>query len=267
VTPAALGALPGRLAALPQKTTLLHNQSGAGKGRNVQAAFEHIVKAGECAIIATQDCDVTSFRRADLARLCYAVAHPQLRYQFAKAYYSRVTDRLYGRVSRLFLAPLLHAIVRVAGHQPLVDFLISFRYPLAGEVALTRELAASLPVSSGWGLEIGQLCEVFRRADPREVCQVDGGTGYDHKHQPAATALAAMAGEIACELFAQLAIEGLANDAAFRGAVATAYRSESMHALRRSWGLAFINDLPCDIPAEAALLATFAHQLRAAPTD
>ena len=40
---------------------------------------------------------------------------------------------------------------------------------------MTRELAAALPVSSGWGLEIGQLCEVFRRADPREVCQVDGG--------------------------------------------------------------------------------------------
>ena len=124
-------------------------------------------------------------------------------------YYSRVTDRLYGRVSRLFLAPLLHAIVRVAGHQPLVDFLLSFRYPLAGEVALTRELAATLPASSGWGLEIGQLCEVFRRVDPREVCQVDGGAGYDHKHQPAATALAGMAAEIARELFAQLAAEGL----------------------------------------------------------
>ena len=73
-------------------------------------------------------------------------------------YYSRVTDRLYGRVSRLFLAPLLHALLRVAGHQPLLDFLLSFRYPLAGEVALTRELATTLPASSGWGLEIGSVC-------------------------------------------------------------------------------------------------------------
>ena len=43
-----------------------------------------------------------------------------------------------------------------AGHIPLVDFLLSFRYPLAGEVAMTRELAASLRPSAGWGLEIGQ---------------------------------------------------------------------------------------------------------------
>jgi glucosyl-3-phosphoglycerate synthase len=265
VAPAVLKTLMGRLATLPQKTTLLPNEprggETAGKGHNVRAAFEHLARAGECEIIATQDCDVASFRRADLARLCYAVAHPQLGYRFAKMYYSRVTDRLYGRVSRLFLAPLLHAIVRVAGHLPLVDFLLSFRYPLAGEVALTRELAAELPLSPGWGLEIGQLCELFRRVDPREVCQVGGGTGYDHKHQPAATALANMSAEIARELFAQLATEGLPNDAAFHAAVAAAYRREAAHALRRSANLALINGLPFDGSAEREMLATFALHL------
>lgn len=265
VTPAVCDALPARLAGLPQKTLLLRNDTRpgecAGKGANVRAAFAHLAGVGECEIFVTQDCDVASFRRADLARLCYAVAHPQLGYRFAKMYYSRVTDRLYGRVSRLFLAPLLHALVRVAGHQPLVDFLLSFRYPLAGEVALTRELAAALPTSSGWGLEIGQLCEVFRRVDPREVCQVDGGPGYDHKHQPAATALADMAAEIACELFAQLAAEGLPGDATFRAAVATAYRREAAHALRRSASLALINALPFDESAERAIVETFASRL------
>lgn len=264
VAPAVRAALPERLEVLPQKVTLLDNTGEpAGKGRNVRAAFAHLARAGECAIIATQDCDVASFRRVDLARLCYAVAHPQLGYRFAKMYYSRVTDRLYGRVSRLFLAPLLHAVVRVAGHLPLVDFLLSFRYPLAGEVALTRELAMELPVSSGWGLEIGQLCEVFRRVDPREVCQVDGGTGYDHKHQPAATALAGMAAEIARELFIQLAAEGLPNDTAFRAAIAAAYRREADHALRRSANLALINGLPFDETAEREMLAGFARQLEA----
>lgn len=267
VAPAALDSLPARLTALPQKTTLLHNEpresEPAGKGRNVRIAFQHLARAGKCEIIATQDCDVASFRRIDLARLCYAVAHPRIGYRFAKMYYSRVTDRLYGRVSRLFLAPLLHAVVRVAGHLPLVDFLLSFRYPLAGEVALTRELATELPVSSGWGLEIGQLCEVFRRVDPREVCQVDGGTGYDHKHQPAATALAKMAAEIARELFTQLAAEGLPNDAAFHAAIASAYRREAAHALRRSASLALINGLPFDEAAEQEMLASFAQQLDA----
>ena len=265
VAPDVRETLPARLSILPQKITLLHNDpSGAdhaGKGRNVRAGFEHLLGEATCQIIATQDCDVASFRREDLARLCYAVAHPDLGYRFAKMYYSRVTDRLYGRVSRLFLAPLLHAIVRVAGHQPLIDFLLSFRYPLAGEVALTRNLAANLPVSSGWGLEIGQLCEVFRRVDPREVCQVDGGAGYDHKHQPAASALADMAAEIARELFAQLAAEGLPTDPAFHAAVAEAYHREAAHALRRSASLARINGLPFDESAETAIVDSFATRL------
>lgn len=255
-------ALSMRLAGLPQKVTLLVNEPSphGGKGANVRAAFAHL-GAGDCEIFVTQDCDVASFRRVDLARLCYAVAHPQLHYRFAKMYYSRVTDRLYGRVSRLFLAPLLHAIVRVAGHQPLADFLLSFRYPLAGEVALTRELAATLPASSGWGLEIGQLCEVFRRVDPREICQVDGGPRYDHKHQPATTALADMASEIARELFSQLAVEGLPDDANFHSAVAIAYRREAAHALHRSASLALINALPFDEPAERAIVQSFAARL------
>jgi glucosyl-3-phosphoglycerate synthase len=259
-----------RFAALPQRVTFLWNDRPgthppvlAGKGGNTAAAFAHLVARAECEIVATQDCDVASFRRVDLARLCYAVAHPQLGYRFAKMYYSRVTDRLYGRVSRLFLAPLLHAVVRVGGHVPLVDFLLSFRYPLAGEIAMTRELAGSLRLHGGWGLEIGQLCEVFRHVDPRDVCQVDGGAGYDHKHQPAATALAEMAGEIARELFAQLAAEGLRGDAAFRAELARTYRLEAAHALRRSASLALINGLPFDEPAERAIVESFADRLGA----
>jgi glucosyl-3-phosphoglycerate synthase len=265
VEPAVFAALPQRLAALPQELTLLQNDElhgePSGKGANVRAAFKHLAGRGECEIFVTQDCDVATFRGTDLARLCYAVAHPQLGYRFAKMYYSRVTDRLYGRVSRLFVTPLLHAVVRVAGHQPLVDFLLSFRYLLAGEIAITRELAAALPVSPGWGLEIGQLCEVFRRADPREVCQVDGGPGYDHKHQPAATALAEMAAEIARELFLQLAAEGLPGDAPFRTAVTAAYRREAAHALHRSASLALINALPFDARAEREIVDTFAQRL------
>ena len=259
-TEEAVAAALSLLDAVPQPHRILHvDQSGSsaarpGKGANLHAAFAQT----NADLIATQDCDVASFRRADLARLCYAVAHPGLGYRFAKAYYSRVTDRLYGRVSRLFLAPLLHAVVRVAGHHPLVDFLLSFRYPLAGEVVLTRELAAQLPLASGWNVELSHLCEVFRRVDPRAVCQVEGSPGYDHKHQPATTALAGMAAEIARELFAQLTLEGLTLD---RSALAHAYRREATHALRRSAALAQINALPFDAGAEREIVETFAAQL------
>ncbi len=246
---------------LPMRRTFLRNDGASGKGENVAAALRHLFAGGTCEIIATLDCDVASFRRADLARLCFAVAHPRLGYRFAKMYYSRVTDRLYGRVSRLFLAPLLQAFLRVAGHQPLLDFLLSFRYPLSGECAFTRETAAALHPAPGWGLEIGQLCEIFRLLDPREVCQVDGGTGYDHKHQPAATALADMAEEIAAELFRQCGLEGMPSDVTFRRAIATAYRREADLALARSASLAVINQIPFDDEAERAIAGAFAARL------
>jgi glucosyl-3-phosphoglycerate synthase len=266
--PGGLNAARARFLALPQPVDILDNDHSpeglpSGKGTNVWLAFRALAARGDACVVATQDCDVASFRRADLARLCFAVVHPELNYSFAKMYYSRVTDRLYGRVSRLFFAPLLHALIRIAGHQPLVDFLLSFRYPLAGEIALTLDLAASLPHHAGWTVELGHLCDVFRRVDPREVCQVDGGTGYDHKHQPAASALADMASEIAGELFLQLAAEGLSVDASFRRAIALAYRKESAHALRRSSSLARINALPFEEGTERDIVGAFAARLDA----
>ncbi|MES2570319.1 MAG: glycosyl transferase, partial [Verrucomicrobiota bacterium] len=232
-----------------------------GKGLNVWSALGVICREARSKIVVLQDCDVASFRRGVLARLCYACAHPQLDYAFAKMYYSRATDRLYGRVSRLFFAPLLHAIVRMVGHHPLIDFLLSFRYPLAGECAFRCEVAECLPLESGWGLETGMLCEAFRHIDPRQVCQVAGGGAYDHKHQSATGGLAVMSGEIARTLFIHLAREGL--DSAFHSSVTDAYRREALVAVRRSANLALINGLPFDEPGERAIVELFAAQLSA----
>jgi glucosyl-3-phosphoglycerate synthase len=256
---------------LPQPVRLLWNDGpgtgellerfSPGKGLNVWVALGLLCEEAQTEIIALQDCDVTSFRRSTLARLCYACAHPQLAYSLAKMFYSRATDRLYGRVSRLFFAPLLHAIVRLHGHQPLIEFLLSFRYPLAGECALTRELASQLPLNNGWGLETGMLCELFRHVDPRQVAQVDGGSGYDHKHQPAAGALETMSAEIARTLFVHLAGEGLALNAEFLATVTAAYRREATLAVRRSANLALINGLSFDQEVELGIVERFAAQL------
>lgn len=264
VRPSGRAEVEALFAEMPQPVRILWNDdapAAGGKGFNVWRAFQLLGEEAQAEIIVTQDCDVVSFRRGTLARLCFACAHPQLGYQFAKMYYSRATDRLYGRVSRLFLTPLLHALTRIAGHLPLVDFLLSFRYPLAGECALTRTLAAELPLSSGWGLEIGMLCEVFRRLDPRDVCQVDGGGGYDHRHQPAVTALAPMCGEIARSLFAQLATEGIGSEPAWRQTLVAAYRREAALAVRRSASLAVINGLPFDKSAESEIIDSFTSAL------
>ena len=211
----------------------------------------------------TQDCDVASFRREGLARLCLPCVHPRLGFTFARMYYSRVTDRLYGRVSRLFFAPLLQALGRVAGHGPLLDFLLSFRYPLAGESALTLALARELPAAPGWGLETAMLCEVFRHAEPGHLCQVEGEAGYDHRHQPALAAggLVSMCGEIARTLLAQFAAEGCRIDVGFRAALRSAFARESALALRRSEALALMNGLPFNPDEESAIVCGFAGAL------
>jgi glucosyl-3-phosphoglycerate synthase len=255
-------------APLPQETRILwqtdagagegklDGSSATGKGQNVAAGFKLLCEEGRCEVLASQDCDVVSFQRRDLARLCYAVAHPAMGFRFAKAYYSRATDRLYGRVTRLFFAPLLHAWVRTAGHLPLLSFLLSFRYPLAGEIALTRELAATLPIAPGWTLELATLCEVFRGVDPRDVCQVDGGRGYDHKHQPATEGLVTMAREIAQELHRQLEVDSPATKE-LRALIPQAYSREADLAARRSAALARINQLSFDENAERELAREF----------
>ncbi len=236
-------------------------QLPTGKGLNVWAAMGLLFARGAGGVFALQDCDVLSFQRASLARLCFPVADPALEFDFAKMYYSRVTDRLYGRVSRLFLAPLLHALIRVAGHHPLLDFLQAFRYPLAGECAIRSSLASQLPIHNGWALEIGMLSGVFRQIEPTRVCQVDGGSGYDHKHQPASGNLSRMCVQIGTALLHQLATEGCTVDAAFLHSVARALQRECTEAVRRSSALARINGIPNSSGSEELVAASFSNCL------
>ncbi len=238
-----------------------------GKGLNVWVAAGIVALEERSELILTQDCDVTSFRRVSLARLAYACAHPKLNFGFAKMYYPRVTDRLYGRVTRLFLSPLLQALVRTAGHHPLLDFLLSFRYPLAGECAIRRTVIESLPMHPGWGLEIGLLCELFRKVDPREICQVDGGSDYDHKHQPVTAGLEGMCSEIAETLLEQLASEGVLVSDSLRQAVVGAYQREGSLAVQRSAALALINGVPFDEGEEGENVRIFGNCLTRLPSS
>lgn len=239
-----------------------------GKGFNAWAAFGLVFAEGKSELIVTQDCDVASFRREMLARLCFAGLQPEMAYDYSKMYYSRVTDRIYGRVSRLFLTPLLHALVRVIGHHPLLDFLLSFRYPLSGEYALHRDLAGAVSLRGDWGLEIGLLCEVFRATEPNRVCQVDGGGNYDHKHQPldadAGGGLYKMSKEITRALLDHLEGEGVSVLDGFLPAVQSSYRRESREALRRYKNLALMNNLPFDPEAEQQAVESFSKALEEA---
>ena len=71
----------------------------------------------------------------------------------------------------------------VLGPNPLLEFLDSFRYPLAGECAMTTDLARSTRIPSDWGLEVGMLAEVYRNCSLKRICQVELVENYDHKHR------------------------------------------------------------------------------------
>lgn len=237
-----------------------HSAFRPGKGANVWASIGLLLRERQVRSFLLADADVTTFRREMLARLAFALVDPRLGYAFAKSYYPRVSDRIYGRVSRLFVAPLLEALVRTSGHLPMLDYLRAFRYPLAGECGMGLDLAERLPVEAGWGLEVGMLCELFREIDPREVCQVDAGVRYDHKHQPLGDGergLVGMCAEVAQTLLRYLTAEGLKLGAGFEEALLLNYAQEGREALRRSAALAAMNGLHYDGESEQAALTAF----------
>jgi len=65
-----------------------------GKGRAAWIAYGYVLAREESEVIALHDCDVLTYNRELLARLCYPVANPNMGYEFCKGYYPRVTDRL-----------------------------------------------------------------------------------------------------------------------------------------------------------------------------
>ena len=132
----------------------------AGKGFACWIAYGLVLAEARCHVMAVHDCDITTYDRELLARLCYPVVHPSLGFEFAKGYYARVTDRMNGRVTRLFMTPLLRSLQVVVGRQPLLVYLDSFRYALAGEFAMKADLARVNRIPSDWGLEVGMLAEV-----------------------------------------------------------------------------------------------------------
>src|SRR6185436_11760298 len=137
-----------------------------------------------------------------------------LPYDFCKGYYARVTDRLHGRVTRLFMSPLVRTLEDMAPGTQFLRYLDSFRYALAGEFAMDIDLARVNRIPSDWGLEVGVLAEVFRNCAVSRTCQVDLTDNYEHKHQTlsvedATKGLARMTTDISKSLFSTLAAEGL----------------------------------------------------------
>lgn len=155
-----------------------------GKGRSAWLSYGYILALEDSHVIALHDCDIVSYTRDLLARLCYPVAHPNIGFGFCKGYYSRISDQMHGRVTRIFVTPLIRALKESLGSNQFLEYLDSFRYILAGEFSMDVDLARLIRIPGDWGLEVGVLAEIHRNCAQRRICQVDLSDNYEHKHQP-----------------------------------------------------------------------------------
>ena len=184
-----------------------------GKGRSAWTAYGYILGLEDSQVIALHDCDIVTYNRDLLARLCYPVANPNMGFDFCKGYYSRVTNQMHGRVTRVFVTPLIRALKETLGPNQFLDFLDSFRYILAGEFSMDVDVAHLIRIPGDWGLEVGVLAEIHRNCALRRICQVDLSDNYEHKHQPLTLedpnkGLLKMGTDIAKSLFRTLASMG-----------------------------------------------------------
>jgi len=243
-----------------------------GKGRGTWIAYGYVLASNVSRVIAVHDCDIRTYSRELLARLCYPTGNPRLHYEFAKGYYARATGRLYGRVTRLFVTPLLKAMKAVLGSAPLLDFFESFRYPLAGECSMTTDQARMNRIPSDWGLEVGMLAEVYRNCSLKRICQVELVENYDHKHQDlsendATRGLHRMVVDIAASLIRNLASYGVQFDAGFLHALTAAYVRTAQDAIASYNDDALLNGLYFDRHEEELAVETFTRAMRAAGFD
>ncbi len=202
-----------------------------GKGCNVWYCFGYMLASQRSRAVALHDCDIVTYDRSLLARLVYPVAHPSFSFAFCKGYYARAAGgNMHGRVSRLFVTPVIRSLKRIFGQVEYLDYLDSFRYPLAGEFSLQADVLRDLRIPSDWGLEIGTLSEVQRNYSRSRLCQVDVADLYDHKHQKLSAddpsgGLSKMSNDIAKALFRKLATQGhVVDQGTIRTLKATYYR-------------------------------------------
>lgn len=247
--------------------------SQPGKGRNVWYCLGFAAICQNSDVVAVHDADITTYDRGLLSRLFWPIAKSTNGYRFCKAYYARSDgEHLGGRVNRLFVAPLLHALKRILGPLPYLEFLSSFRYPLSGEFSVTASDIMKLRIPPNWGLEIGILSEIWRNINPSQVCQADICDRYDHKHQPlsseeASAGLARMSSEIALSMYRKLATEGIVLQSEHFRTLKAAYLRSALDMIHQYQTDALFNGLHYSYHDEEFAVETFSRSIISAGND
>jgi len=130
-----------------------------------------------------------------------------------------VCERDVSFVKAFYERPLVHGGVSVPAGGGRVNHLLArpalalfypdlsaVRQPLAGEVAASRALLEQLPFTTGYGIEIGMLIDVYRRVGLDPIAQVDLGE-HRNRSQPL-PALAPMATTVLATIARRMCDEG-----------------------------------------------------------
>jgi glucosyl-3-phosphoglycerate synthase len=240
-----------------------------GKGLSCWLAYGFILARGESNVIALHDCDILTYSRELLARLCYPSTDPNLAYEFCKGFYSRVTTKMHGRATRLLFTPLIRALQAIVGRHPLLVYFDSFRYALAGEFSMRADLARVNRIPSDWGLEVGVLAEVYRNCALKRIAQVEICENYDHKHQVLSaddpqSGLLKMSIDITSNLFRTIASEGIELSSGLFRTLLAKYIKTAENSVSRYYADAMINGLDFDRHEEETAVDAFAHAIRIA---
>ena len=241
-----------------------------GKGRNVWYCMGFMLAKQNTQAVALHDCDIITYKRDMLAHLLYPVANPQFRYKFCKGFYPRIaSNSMNGRASRLLVSPLVRALNYQHGPHDYLEYLDSFRYPLAGEFSMSIDVLESLRMPTDWGLEVGILMEMKKNFDTSNICQVDIADNYDHKHQnlspeDAENGLSRMSVEIAKAMFKKLATDGITfSKESLRTTKATYYRI-ALDLIDSYRNDVIFNGLSYETHEEEMMVELFAENIKAA---
>lgn len=245
----------------PRVSELLddHGLDGqSGKGRDVWLGLGQADRD----FVVLHDADTESYEARDVTKLAYPLTEG---FDFVKGYYARVEHRrLYGRLCRLLYEPLVAALSDRHDH-PVIEYLDAFRYALAGECAMTTDLAHSVRVQRTWGLEVGTLGEVFARAGPDAAAQVDLGF-YEHDHRAVSgpAGLEDMSRGVASAVLRAVAEAGVEPE---YDALREAYRSAAERFVRGYAADAGFNGFDYDRPAESEQVERYADAIAAPEAD
>lgn len=243
-----------------------------GKGRNVWTMMGYGLADKDAYAFALHDCDIVNYNREIPARLFFPIVHPALDFEFNKGFYSRVTNKLHGRATRLLYTPLINSLKKVYGVNRYLDYMESFRYALSGEFSFIRSLGRGIAISPTWGLEVSTLSEVYKNTSNKRICQTEIMETYEHKHQELGSkseggGIYKMANDIAKTIFRVMAQEGVVFSSSSFKTLLARYYQESRFEISKFNALSKLNALEYNREKEIHAVNAFEDAIKEAAEE